>query len=75
MRMLGKASRGTKGGKMERILTEFPCLPGSRIYSLTGPDYQQNQAEPDSRICKNGFEIFSELHPALVDDYWHRFQI
>ena len=38
MRMLGKASRGTKGGKMERISTEFPCLPGSRIYSLTSPD-------------------------------------
>ena len=37
MRMLGKASRGTKGGKMERISTEFPCLPGSRIYSLTSP--------------------------------------
>ena len=37
IRMLGKVSRGTKGGKMERISTETPCLPGSRIYSLTRP--------------------------------------
>ena len=52
MRMLGKASRGTKGGKMERISTEFPCLPGSRIYSLTSPGYNYNFNQDWSRsIC------------------------
>ena len=40
IRMLVMASGRTKDGSRERISTETLCCPGSRIYSLTGPDYK-----------------------------------
>ena len=38
IRMLVMASGRTKDGSRERISTETLCCPGSRIYSLTGPE-------------------------------------
>ena len=40
MKMLWLLSRGTKGGRTEEISTETHGLTGSRIYSLTGPDFE-----------------------------------